>query len=568
MSEYTQPSKRRLVAIYRYISALELSDIETLSIILKEASQDAVLSGLLEEVDTVYQTIDRTAVSELEARRAYHCVLKLDQNSHLEQNQPALLQYMHDDKKRTLVNVQGLSPLPQRHNHQPSTRSRWRHGLQRGAMLLVACFLLTIGVRFFMIYEQAMHSSTTTPPNAQALHGIVVAMTGEGTSSSSARVYGIRPDTGEQVWYFSLPKGKPGQNMSQNLIVQGQTIYALFNSQVYALRATDGKLLWHTDLFHASSPQESYKLVSDGNMLYVGSGPGGNMPFVDQLVALRPKDGSIAWQHTYKGSGATFLGASNGIVYLATNIANESQLHALRGSDGTQMWAYPGGEVISVIADETNVYLFAMAHTIQQDPSGMHKDEKVILALNVQNGHQRWTTQVKSNGIYQLQMDRGRLFLNEHNGNSEQICSWQVEDGHQVWCHSYTGDPQLFGTPYYLVANGALYFFSPQSTIVGTATEVVKGKTASTPKVHQKTIIQVYDASDGQAKKWGTTLDDWSTGNATVDNKQLFVATANHIWAFDQRGSALWSYQRPSQSANSSDDIFFNGFCNVDKSSW
>ncbi|GHO78126.1 hypothetical protein KSD_58970 [Ktedonobacter sp. SOSP1-85] len=575
MSEHCKPSGQRFPALYRYISALEQGDLDTLVAILNEASHDSALSALLEEVDAVYQAIDGTTVSELEARRALHSVLTLDQNGYLARDQQAtFLQHIQYGNKGTLMEEQATLPPPRTQNHlQPPKRKRG-HGLQLFAALLVACVLLGVGALFIntrVQTGQAGHTSTATSVSGQPLHGIVVAMAGEMAQppTTSPHIYGLRSDNGKQVWDFVVPKVAEGQSNGKNLIVQEQSVYVLYKSQVYALQATNGKLLWHANLFNANSPQENYKLLSDGKMLYIGAGSGGNLPFVNRLVALRPTDGSIAWQRTYQSGDATLLATHNGIVYLATgfNSVNSNQLRALRGSDGTQLWAYPGGEAFSVIADDTSVYLFAMASTIRQDLKGMHKDEKVITALNVQNGQPRWTTPVSSNGIDQIQIDQGKLFLLEYHNNGQQICSWRVEDGQQVWCHSFTlNTTESFScSASYMVANGALHVCSTQTTPVGTATQIVQGKVKSIPLLHQKTIIQVYDASDGQIRRWSTTLDDWSTGNIMLGGKQLFVATAKHVWAVDQSGNVVWNYQNPNSSSTNS---LSNGFSIVADSSW
>ncbi len=50
MSEHRNASARRLLALSRYISALERGDIETMATVLSEASYDPPLSVLLEEL--------------------------------------------------------------------------------------------------------------------------------------------------------------------------------------------------------------------------------------------------------------------------------------------------------------------------------------------------------------------------------------------------------------------------------------------------------------------------------------------------------------------------------------
>jgi Tol biopolymer transport system component len=75
-------SSRRLLALTRYLSALEQGDIEALSAVLREACSDPLLSALLEEVDSLYQELDHTALAPLEARQIIAGVFQVNLNHH------------------------------------------------------------------------------------------------------------------------------------------------------------------------------------------------------------------------------------------------------------------------------------------------------------------------------------------------------------------------------------------------------------------------------------------------------------------------------------------------------
>lgn len=95
MSEHITSPEKRLLALTRYISALEQGEIEPLSGVLHEAERDPVLAQLLQEIHMLYQENEHVTISELEARRAAQLVLapqqasSLSQNGHGVSNQPA-----------------------------------------------------------------------------------------------------------------------------------------------------------------------------------------------------------------------------------------------------------------------------------------------------------------------------------------------------------------------------------------------------------------------------------------------------------------------------------------------
>ena len=334
----------------------------------------------------------------------------------------------------------------------------------------------------------------------------------------------MRPDTGKLVWDFTAPQVQEGASTGAGVIVQGQSVYVLINSQVYALRATDGRLLWHTSLFVQGTHQDGYyTFLFDQGMLYIS----GNIP-QGKLFALHAANGAIAWH--YEGFDSPLLTAHHGIVYVVTDGNTSSRnIRAVRGSDGKQLWIYHG-EPISAVADDATVYIY-LAHPILAGENGFHKEEKTLVALNPQNGNVRWTIPVNSNGADALQLDQQKLFLAEERNNSQQLCAYQTENGQQLWCKTFSDSPTIGEVFLSIAMNNAIYVFSPQRT------------------GGRGTLIQAYSENDAQTLIWQQTLNDWnidlSTESVTRSNTLLFLNIGNYVWALDQSGHVVWSYQNP-----------------------
>lgn len=95
MREEEMSPERRLLALSRYIGALEQGDSTTVMAVLHQAEQDRILEHMLLELGSVYQELDQTAVSEQEGQRAYQGLL-------------ARLEHPVEKRERDLVQHQPL----------------------------------------------------------------------------------------------------------------------------------------------------------------------------------------------------------------------------------------------------------------------------------------------------------------------------------------------------------------------------------------------------------------------------------------------------------------------------
>jgi outer membrane protein assembly factor BamB len=110
-------------------------------------------------------------------------------------------------------------------------------------------------------------------------------------------------------------------------------------SSVYAVRISDGAVLWHYPMSKENGNNWANWLSIENGTVYVGT-------YVDQdksyIYALRSSDGSLLWrQATHQGMAANALVAT-GVIYIASFLNDGSgAVYALRASDGSQLWYHP-----------------------------------------------------------------------------------------------------------------------------------------------------------------------------------------------------------------------------------
>jgi outer membrane protein assembly factor BamB len=152
---------------------------------------------------------------------------------------------------------------------------------------------------------------------------------------SSDHLYALRASDGAIIWQTdpAIIALDPDQNI----------IYTLDNPHLSALRAQDGQVLWTRVVTNTSSYYQIIKLI-DG-VLYTGTASPFHTPpevtgsdFYNGVFANRTSDGESLWYH--QGSFVAVAGAA-GTTYLLSyeyNPRRPATLTALRSSDGAPLW--------------------------------------------------------------------------------------------------------------------------------------------------------------------------------------------------------------------------------------
>ena len=198
---------------------------------------------------------------------------------------------------------------------------------------------------------------------------------------------------------------------------------------LYALQASDGHVLWHTQ-----SNLYSFTGVSNGT-IYLNTFDAGK----STLFALRASDGSQLWQQQEE---AALLVVQGDVLY-AVN-PTQGRVIALRASDGTHLWGYQEGKHvdrgapnISLTTDNERAYISSLY---------VNGDAFLFSALEVRkasDGSVLWQypyQKVSSifklvDGVVYVGATTGRAWEPHHSGS---VCALQASTGTKLWCHQAT----------------------------------------------------------------------------------------------------------------------------------
>jgi outer membrane protein assembly factor BamB len=207
-------------------------------------------------------------------------------------------------------------------------------------------------------------------------------------STTDNAVYALRTSNGTLLWRSKIDGSVDAQPLVANGVVY-VTSYVGQNgpAHVYALRASDGSLLWRYDNTNYSYLSLS---TSDSNTVYVAS--------QDGISALNTSNGALLWHHAAKDTGSTLPLEVNGVVYFSSSSDNASgTLYALRVSDGSTIWQYKTGSYTDtpVVANGV-VYITS--------------DGGMLAALRASDGHQIWKQTFDANFVQSFQLVNGVLY--------------------------------------------------------------------------------------------------------------------------------------------------------------
>jgi len=194
-----------------------------------------------------------------------------------------------------------------------------------------APFIVNNGI-LYLVATNISYESASAPVHDEgyALQLYTVAASLQKTmpeKKATSSVYALRASDGRVLWHY---KGNNTNGWPQSMTVVGGTVYATTSNSssegyTYALQASTGALLWN----YAAGSQVYAMAV--GNGLVYASVNGG------LLVALRANNGSVLWCYQSDGSnfgspiiddGSVYIGADNGITY------------ALQATTGALRWYY------------------------------------------------------------------------------------------------------------------------------------------------------------------------------------------------------------------------------------
>lgn len=253
-----------------------------------------------------------------------------------------------------------------------------RNGPPRGGSMRVA-YLLADG--WLAAYDAASgtrlwqftSSHPSTMPSMALRNGILYLSDGD--------LYAMRASDGRLLW--QTPVG--GGAFVSPLTVQGNMAYVESSGTVYAVRLNDGQLAWHVTVGAGLNA-----LLADGATVYVAAGNAGG------VTALNASDGTVRWQSAAETGAAYTIQMSAGTLYVSTTF---NRLLALDPADGRQRWAYqdPRAQALSQPAIAGgHVYVTARRAAAPTSGTGGIGAQTVdtVIALRTSDGGPLWQRQL------------------------------------------------------------------------------------------------------------------------------------------------------------------------------
>jgi outer membrane protein assembly factor BamB len=415
MHEHEAARQQRMIyekILYRYSTALECGDLDTIIAILREAESDPHLEQMLFETHKEGYELEESLMNQ---SNTTHIVVPFLDNA--------------ISTRRSQKQLSSPTRTPSSHLHRLG-------GFQNAAAVLIVAIL--VSSMFFLFMSHHKTNGGSPKPSQETTGANVGVTTQQGDIIVTASVIGnsqlstgtitaLNAQTGTPLWHFTFGK-KVDLNDKVGLAIQDHIVYIAYNKQVLALQARNGKLLWKTVLGTAKpfdiGGDNLPQLIVDQHQIYASGYSGGS------LYTLDTKTGKILWH--YDAPVPALLTAHNGVAYvLANGDNNQNAVKALNGTDGTIRWTYNTTMPLSAVITNNILYVQS-AHNIDFSAIGkdLHKEQKSLFALNITTGKRLWSIIAPANAPSQLVAAQGVLVLFDGN----HFCGYYLANGSQVWC--------------------------------------------------------------------------------------------------------------------------------------
>jgi outer membrane protein assembly factor BamB len=227
-------------------------------------------------------------------------------------------------------------------------------------------------------------------------------------ASPSGDIYALRADNGMLRWrsHIQQIRTQPwfGQAVKVPLTERDGVVYvstAALGGSLYALRASDGTILWH----HQTGVPEESPVVANGVVYLYVTSTARQGPASAQwagIYAVAASDGHLLWRFQPDLSfGLSFPVVANGVVYLQSL---GGEIYALQASDGAILWRHhTGGSVSATSTVVVNgiFYTAGVSATRTSDGDLLWKDPMAFGGVGV--------PVVVNNVVYVISRSRQRL---------------------------------------------------------------------------------------------------------------------------------------------------------------
>ena len=237
-----------------------------------------------------------------------------------------------------------------------------------------------------------------------------------------------------QAWSADIGAAAGGESrILASPVVAAGVVYTMdAESQVSALRAEDGRLLWRVSLAPENEDEGEFGggVAYYGQRLYAATGYG-------EVFALDPRDGSLIWRTRIGIPIRAEPTVSAGLVFV---LSYDNQLHALDIETGEVAWTHVG---IAEIAGLVGAASAAAAGGLVVAPYSSGE----LFAFRAENGRIAWSDSLTRNrrmtGLSEISdingrpvIDRGRVYAIGHAGR---MVSIDLRTGERVWSQEIGG---------------------------------------------------------------------------------------------------------------------------------
>ena len=188
------------------------------------------------------------------------------------------------------------------------------------------------------------------------------------TGSYSSHVYALNAATGARLWQYATN----GIVVVDPVVADGTVFFGsgtdIYTSTIYAIRALDGKLLWHGMSVGSS-------LAVSHNVLYAGSS--------NYLYKLNSHNGAILWRCRVATPFNSLI--ANGVIYIASG---SSGMDAFNEDSGKLLWHNALNSM--QVGVTTRPVLIRGEVYIETIDEGVSPFKVFLHALNARNGAENW----------------------------------------------------------------------------------------------------------------------------------------------------------------------------------
>ena len=271
-----------------------------------------------------------------------------------------------------------------------------------------------------------------------------------------------------------ISDGKPFWHMANPVIdmpVEANGIIFIPSTDgIYALRASDHVILWHTHM-RAKIYRIDNGLIytqpslNDGGFIQLTPGSSTPPPPTITLQAMRVQDGSVIWQRVVDTS-ISYVGESAGTVYLSTSAiiidtnntsttSEKNRLDAIRVSDGAVLWSHETTNALEAVetADSEGDSLICSTLSLA---GGNTQNSFSIDVLSRKDGKEVWHKDAMQPVA---PVKQGILYTTSQTDAKFTVAALQLNNGSVLWQKTFTTEQ------YVEESGGALYLISsPQDT--------------------------------------------------------------------------------------------------------